>query len=156
MSMLYKSPKRRPVSDAKMECENSRYMFQCSLEGCRALLHKDGNWIELSNKTWKYQNCVILGYTLRPFELIVGAHFGDRDYKPLAKVKRGIHPEEMEAFVGVVDQIHLWKDRNGIQWIEPRLCCKIRYLDATDDDQLRIVNFEHFLIEFDPDDCQWV
>jgi bifunctional non-homologous end joining protein LigD len=115
---------------------------------------RSSEWIKV--KHWKYLNCVILGYRLKPFGMVVGAHFRTGKNKPLAFVERGFQQEEIEAFLGVVRQIHTWKDRNGIQWIEPRLCCKIRYLERTENHRLRIVNFEHFLIEHDPDTCQWV
>ncbi|MFC7440434.1 RNA ligase family protein [Laceyella putida] len=124
--------------------KNSRYHLNA----------RSGEWIKV--KHWRTLDCVILGYKLKPFGMVVGAHFKTVENKPLALVERGFHPEEIEAFLAVAGQIHTWKDRTGIQWIEPRLCCKVKYLDRTENHQLRMVQFEHFLIDHHPAACQWV
>ncbi|MEH7345796.1 hypothetical protein V7122_18285 [Bacillus sp. JJ1532] len=67
----------------------------------------------------------------------------------------GISPEEKTAFLEIARQIHTVKDKK-MQWIEPRLCCRIQYLERRDLHYLRTVSFKGFLFDKRPEDCKWV
>ncbi|MCF8565161.1 DNA ligase [Alicyclobacillus tolerans] len=112
------------------------------------------DWIKIKN--WNHIDTVILGYRTDPhFALIVGLHFRTVENKPVAVVEHGYTPDEKSAFLAVVKQLHTIKDREA-QWIEPRLCCRIRYLERTERHQLRMATFEEFLFDKRPEDCRWV
>jgi len=76
--------------------------------------------------------------------------------KPIAVVEYGLSPEEKQAFLRIAKQIHTAKDRNGIQWIEPHLCCRVQYLERTENHNLRIVTFKGFIFDKKPESCLWV
>lgn len=112
------------------------------------------DWIKIKN--YKTIDTIILGYrTVPEFSLVVGLHFPTVKYKPVATVHIGISPEEKAAFLQVAKQILTEKDRKT-QWIEPRLCCRIQYLERTELHYLRMVSFIGFLFDKNPDDCKWV
>ena len=112
------------------------------------------DWVKIKN--WKEIDTVILGYRTKPqFGLIVGLHFPTMHNKPVATVEFGFKPEEKLAFLEVAKQIHTVKDRYA-QWVEPRLCCRIKYLERTESHKLRIAVFESFLPGKDPSECRWI
>lgn len=112
------------------------------------------DWIKIKN--YKTIDTIILGYRTAPeFSLVVGLHFPTVRYKPVATVHIGISPEEKAAFLEVAKQLLTEKDRNT-QWIEPRLCCRVQYLERTELHYLRMVSFKGFLFDKNPDDCKWV
>jgi bifunctional non-homologous end joining protein LigD len=112
------------------------------------------DWTKIKN--WKTIDTVILGYRLKPyFALVVGLHFPTVRNKPVATVEYGFKPEEKLAFIEIAKRIHTVKDKHT-QWIEPKLCCRIQYLERTDNHHLRTVSFQGFLFGKDPEDCRWV
>lgn len=99
---------------------------------------------------------VILGYRTEPqFGLVVGLHFLTMKNKPVAFVEAGINGAEQRAFLEIAGQIRTTADLRT-QWIEPRLCCRVRYLDRTDRHELKMCEFRGFLFEKRPEDCVWV
>ncbi|GIM48406.1 hypothetical protein DNHGIG_39550 [Collibacillus ludicampi] len=116
---------------------------------------RSSEWVKIKN--FCTIDAVILGYRLKPnFGLIVGLHFPTISYKPVSTVEFGFKPEEKEAFLGVAKQIHTFRDRNGVQWVEPLLCCEIQYLERTENHNLRITSFKRFLPHKNPEDCKWI
>lgn len=75
--------------------------------------------------------------------------------RPVTTVEVGFTPEEKIAFRRNAPQLHALRD-DKVQWIEPRLCCRIRYLDRTENYNLRIATLEEFVFYKNPDDCRWV
>ncbi len=124
--------------------KNSRYVLDT----------RSTDWLKIKN--WKEIDAVILGYRREPqFGLIVGLHFPTMNNKPVATVEFGFKPEEKIAFLEVAKQIHSVKDRYA-QLVEPRLCCRIQYLERTDRHNLRIVSFKGFLPGKTPEECRWI
>ncbi|RXT06533.1 DNA ligase [Ammoniphilus sp. CFH 90114] len=112
------------------------------------------DWVKIKN--YKEIDTVILGYrTIPEFSLVVGLNFPTVKNKPVATVHIGMSPEEKTAFLQIAQQILGKKDRNT-QWIEPRICCRIEYLERTDLHYLRHVSFKEFLFDKRPEDCIWV
>jgi len=46
--------------------------------------------------------------------------------------------------------------KNGVQWINPRLCCRVHYLERTERHHLKTVTFKGFQFNKDPKECRWV
>jgi len=107
------------------------------------------------HKHWKELPCVILGYELNPFSIIVGVRFRTTGLKEIAKVEYGFKPEEKQAFRGIAKEIHTTRT-GSTQWIEPRLVCNIRYQDRTDNHQLRTTTFQGFNFDKKPEECVWL
>ncbi|WP_436664567.1 DNA ligase (plasmid) [Alicyclobacillus acidoterrestris] len=117
------------------------------------LNERSSKWLKIKN--WQEIDCVILGYRLAPtFGLIVGLNFKTVENKPVAVVEWGMKPEEKRAFLQVSKQIRT-HETQGTQWIEPRLCCRIKYLDRTEKHHLRHAVFLHFAFEKEPEECRW-
>jgi len=89
------------------------------------------------------------------FALIVGLQFPTASNKPVATVEFGFKPKEKRAFLEIAKQIHTAKDKRT-QWIEPRLCCRIQFLERTDNHHLRMTSFKSFLFDKKADECLWV
>ncbi|GIM44494.1 ATP-dependent DNA ligase [Collibacillus ludicampi] len=120
-----------------------------------ALDTRSSDWIKIKN--FRSIDVVILGYRLKPrFGLLVGLHFPTVSYKPVATVELGFNQVEKQAFLEVAKQIHTYRDRRGVQWVEPLLCCEIQYLDRTEKHNLRITSFKRFLPHKNPEECKWV
>jgi bifunctional non-homologous end joining protein LigD len=113
---------------------------------------KSPNWLKI--KHFKSIDVVILGYRTNPFGLVIGLNFRTVKNKPVGVVEFGFKPEEKLLFLELAKQIHTVKDQNT-QWIEPRLCCSIKYLERTDTHQLRMTVFSGFHFDMKPDDCIW-
>ncbi|WAH38633.1 ATP-dependent DNA ligase [Alicyclobacillus dauci] len=115
---------------------------------------RSNQWAKIKN--WQQIDTVILGYRRTPqFGLIVGLNFPTVQNKPVAVVEFGFKPEEKRAFLSVAKQLHT-REEKGIQWIEPRLCCRVQYLERTERHHLRIVSFKGFLFDKLPEECKWV
>lgn len=104
--------------------------------------HRSYDWLKY--KHFKiYKNATILGYKENPFAMLVGTQLKNGKYKILANVEFGFKPEEKTAFRQIAKQIITKKDHN-ITWLEPRLYCKVQYLDRTSSGLLRTVSFKGF------------
>ncbi|GMA62210.1 ATP-dependent DNA ligase [Alicyclobacillus fastidiosus] len=115
---------------------------------------RSNQWLKIKN--WKQIDTVILGYRRElQFGLIVGLQFPTVQNKPVAVVEFGFNPEEKRAFLGVAKQLHT-QEAKGVQWIDPRLCCRVQYLERTERHQLRIVSFKGFLFDKIPEECRWI
>lgn len=95
-------------------------------------------------KTWKSLDVVILGYRQSPFALVVGEPRRDGTYRPLAEVEFGFRPEHKTAFRRVIPQLHTSRSKD-VQWVEPRLSCRVQYIERTDRGHIRTVKFTEFL-----------
>lgn len=113
---------------------------------------KSPDWLKI--KHFKTIDVMILGYKDNPFELIIGLNFRTVQNKPVGVVELECKPEEKEHFLGLAKQLHTVKDQKT-QWIEPRLCCRIEYLERTDTHQLRTTVFREFLFDKKPEECRW-
>ncbi|REE57495.1 bifunctional non-homologous end joining protein LigD [Paenibacillus taihuensis] len=110
----------------------------------------------LSVKHVRTVEAVILGYRTKPFALVIGLHFRSLRNKPVGTVADGLSLADKQAFLAIAEQLHTEKDRQtDTQWIEPRLCCQVDYLDRTDMHQLRTTYFRGFLPHKRPEDCVW-
>ncbi|MFD0698254.1 RNA ligase family protein [Paenibacillus sp. GCM10027628] len=110
------------------------------------------DWLKI--KHFKTIDVVILGYRTNPFGLVIGLQFRTVKNKPVGIVEFGFKPEEKQLFLGLAQQLHTATD-NKTQWIEPRLCCRIEYLERTDSHQLRTLVFRGFLFDKKPEECVW-
>ncbi|MBP1965262.1 RNA ligase family protein [Paenibacillus aceris] len=97
----------------------------------------------------------ILGYRMDPFELVIGLNFRTVKHKPVGVVEAGITPSDKELFLTLAAPLCTVKEGNT-QWIEPRICCRIDYLDRSDMHQLGTTKFRGFLLDKRPEDCVWV
>ncbi|MFD1674101.1 DNA ligase [Alicyclobacillus fodiniaquatilis] len=110
-------------------------------------------WVKFKN--WREIDVVILGYRLDPhFGLIIGLNFPTVKNKRVGTVEWGFKPEERKAFLGLAKQLHTRLEKN-VQLIEPRLCCRVQYLERTELHYLRHVTFKGFAFNKLPDSCVW-
>ncbi|WP_274652023.1 RNA ligase family protein [Paenibacillus humicola] len=111
------------------------------------------DWIKI--KHFQTIDAIVLGYRTDPrFGLVIGLHFRTVKYKPVGVVEFGFQPDEKRAFLEIARQLHTVKD-NKTQWIEPKLVCRIQYLERTDRHQLRTTVFKGFQFDRNSDDCYW-
>lgn len=102
--------------------------------------YRSHDWLKY--KHFKITDAVILGYKENPFTMLVGTQINGK-YKPLANVEFGFKPEEKTAFREIAKQI-VTKVERDMMWLEPRMCCKVQYLEKTNTGSLRIVSFKGF------------
>ncbi|WDV09100.1 hypothetical protein [Lysinibacillus sp.] len=88
--------------------------------------HRSHEWLKY--KHFKIADVVIFGYKENPFTMLVGKRLNNGKYKPLANVEFGFKPEEKTAFREIAKQI-VTKVEQDMMWLEPRLCCKVQYLE---------------------------
>lgn len=110
--------------------------------------HRSHDWLKY--KHFKIADVVILGYKENPFTMLVGTQINGK-YKPLANVEFGFKPEEKTAFREIAKQI-ITKVERDMMWLEPRLCCKVQYLEKTNTGSLRIVSFKGFNFDKVPEE----
>ncbi|MBO7747160.1 DNA ligase [Paenibacillus sp. MWE-103] len=111
------------------------------------------DWIKVKNV--QTIDAIVLGYRTKPrFALVLGLHFRTIRFKPVGTVEFGFAPHEKQAFLEIARQLHAASDRKT-QWIEPKLCCRVQYLERTDRHQLRETVFRGFLFDKSPEDCRW-
>ncbi|SFK93519.1 bifunctional non-homologous end joining protein LigD [Paenibacillus sp. 1_12] len=110
------------------------------------------DWLKI--KHFKTIDVIILGYRTQPFGLVIGLNFRTVQNKPVGVVEYGFKPYEKEMFLELAKQFHKVKDQKT-QWMEPRLCCRIEYLERSDTHQLRTTVFRGFLFDKKPEDCIW-
>lgn len=103
--------------------------------------HRSYDWLKY--KHFKITDAVILGYKENPFTMLVGKQLSNGKYKPLANVEFGFKPEEKTAFREIAKKI-VTKVERDVTWLEPRLYCKVQYLEKTASGSLRIVSFKGF------------
>jgi bifunctional non-homologous end joining protein LigD len=139
---LFDLTKERDMEGIVAKRKDSKYLLDM----------KSPDWLKI--KHFKSIDVVILGYRTNPFGLVIGLNFRTVKNKPVGVVEFGFKPEEKRLFLELAKQIHTVKDQK-VQWIEPRLCCGIKYLERTDTHQLRMTVFGGFLFEKNPEDCTW-
>src|SRR5690625_842775 len=122
-----------------------------SIQSVYKLNTRSSSW--LKHKHFKYMDAVIMGYKENPFCLIVGAVFSGK-IKPIATVKYGYTSEDKKAFRSVSRGI-ITKEENGVTWVEPLLCCNIKYLERNENDRLRITSFNGFKLDKQAIECGW-
>lgn len=113
---------------------------------------RSSEWFKI--KYVKSIDVEILGYRMDPFELVIGLNFRTVKHKPVGVVAEGITAADKEMFVALAAALGTVKEGNT-QWMEPRLCCRIDYLDRTDMHQLKMTTFRGFLLDKKPEDCVW-
>jgi len=67
----------------------------------------------------------------------------------ILNVEFGFRPDEKRTFREIAKQI-VTKVERDIMWLEPRLFCKVQYLEKTSTGSLRIVSFKGFDFESTP------
>ena len=113
---------------------------------------RSSEWLKM--KHVKTIDVEILGYRLDPFELVIGLNFRTVKHKPVGVVAEGIAAADKDLFMASAEPLYTVKEGNT-QWMEPRLCCRIDYLDRTDRHQLLKTTFRGFLWDKRPEDCVW-
>lgn len=106
--------------------------------------HRSNEWLKY--KHFKIADVVILGYKENPFTMLVGKQLSNGKYKPLANVEFGFKTEEKTAFRAIAKQIVTKVERDMV-WLEPRLHCRVQYLERTASGSLRIVSFKGFNLD---------
>ncbi len=101
--------------------------------------HRSRDWLKY--KHFKIIKTTILGYKEEPFSLVVGLA---GNYKSIAQVEFGFKQEEKVAFRQIAKQL-ITKVEGEVIWLEPRLICKVQYLDKTSNGLLRNVSFKGFV-----------
>lgn len=110
--------------------------------------HRSYDWLKY--KHFKVMDTFILGYKENPFTMIVGIQSKDK-FRPVANVEFGFKPNEKAAFREIAKQI-VTKIERDVTWIEPRLHCKVQYLEKTNTGSLRITSFKGFNFDKVPDE----
>ncbi|MBE1442188.1 DNA ligase [Paenibacillus sp. OAS669] len=110
------------------------------------------DWVKI--KHFKTIDAVILGFRTNPFALVIGLQFRTVKNKPVGVVEFGLTYEDKECFMELSKDLYLEHDKQT-QWIQPKLCCRIQYLERTDTHQLRTTIFKQFLPDKNPEDCIW-
>lgn len=113
---------------------------------------RSSEWLKM--KDVKSIDVEILGYKIDPFELVIGLNFRTVKHKPVGVVEAGITSADKALFLELAAPLGTTKEGNT-QWVEPRLCCRIDYLDRTDRHQLKMTTFRGFLLDTRPEDCVW-
>lgn len=103
--------------------------------------HRSHSWLKY--KHFKVMDVVILGYKESPFTMVVGTQLSNGKYRPVANVEFGFKPDEKRAFREIANKIVTSVERD-VMWLEPRLFCKVQYLEKTSTGSLRIVSFKGF------------
>lgn len=117
---LFKTTRAREMEGIVAKRKNSRYQIDT----------RSDNWLKI--KHWKQTDAVILGYRTEPqVELLVGMYGAGGKIVARGTVEYGMTPDEKCAFLQIAKQIHTTAGK-GIQWIEPRLCCRVQYLKRTE------------------------
>jgi bifunctional non-homologous end joining protein LigD len=98
---------------------------------------------------------IVLGYRVRPFELVIGLNFRTVKNKPVGVVGSGITPSVEAEFLAEAAPLHTEHD-GKTQWIKPHICCTIQYKDRTDTHHLRGTGFVQWIPDKRPEDCVWV
>jgi len=112
--------------------------------------HRSNDWLKY--KHFKMTETIILGYIEKPFSMLVGTKSKNGYNKVVANLEFGFKPEEKIAFKKIASQIIINKDRSGVVWIEPRLCCHVQYLERTENGLLRIASFKGFSLDKNPEE----
>ncbi len=112
------------------------------------------DWLSIHN--FKTIDTIILGYRTEPqFGLVIGLHFRTVKYKPVGVVESGFSTDQQMAFLEeIAKELHTHVEKQ-IQRIEPKLVCRIQYLERTDHHQLRTTSFKGFILDKSPDQCYW-
>lgn len=139
---LFKLTSERDMEGIVAKRKNSKYLLDT----------KSPDWLKI--KHFKTIDVVILGYRTNPFGLVIGLNFRTVKNKRVGVVEFGFKQEEKQLFLELAEQLHTVKDQQT-QWIEPRLCCRIEYLERTDTHQLRATVFRGFLMDKKPEECIW-
>lgn len=114
---------------------------------------RTADWLKI--KYFKPIDVIILGYRTSPhFALVIGLNFRTIKNKPVGVVESGFISADKQAFLEVVNHKDI-PDEQRIYWLEPRLCCRIEYLERSDTHQLLTTEFKHFLFDKSPQDCVW-
>ncbi len=110
------------------------------------------DWFKI--KHFKTIDAVILGFRMKPFALVLGLQFRTVKNKPVGLVEFGFSSEDKALFMELVKDIYTEFDQRT-QWIQPKLCCRIQYLERSDTHQLRTTVFKQWLFDKKPEDCLW-
>ena len=110
------------------------------------------DWFKI--KHFKTIDVVILGFRTKPFALVIGLQFRTVPNKPVGIVEFGLTPGDKALFMELAQPLYTEHDKRT-QWIQPKLCCRIRYLERTDTHQLRTTIFEQWLFDKKPEECIW-
>ncbi|MDD9265618.1 DNA ligase [Paenibacillus sp. GCM10023248] len=113
---------------------------------------RSADWQKL--KYAKSIDVMVLGYRLIPFALNIGLNFRTVKNKPVGMVEAGLTEEDKKLFLALAEPLHTVLEK-GTQWIEPRLVCRIDYLERSDTHQLSATVFRCFLPEKASEDCVW-
>ncbi|MCY9662452.1 RNA ligase family protein [Paenibacillus chondroitinus] len=114
--------------------------------------NRSSEWLKI--KVVKSIHVEILGYKIDPFELVIGLNFRTVKHKPVGVVATGITTADKELFLTLAAPLCTVREGNT-QWMEPRLCCRIDYLDRSDMHQLEKTTFRGFLLDMRAEDCVW-
>lgn len=139
---LFDLMKERDMEGIVAKKKDSKYVLDT--------ISKD--WLKM--KHFKSMNVIILGYRTNPFGLVIGLHFRTVKNKPVGVVEFGFTSADKELFLELALQFNTVKDEKT-QWIEPRLCCQIEYLERSDTHQLGSTVFRGFLLDQKPEECKW-
>jgi bifunctional non-homologous end joining protein LigD len=139
---LFDLMKERNMEGIVAKRKNSKYHLDT----------KSGDWLKI--KYFKSIDVIILGYRTNPFGLVIGLNFRTVKNKPVGVVEFGFQQEDKQMFLMLAKQLNTIMEEKT-QWIEPRLCCRIKYLERTDTHQLRTTVFRGFLPDKKPEECKW-
>ncbi|MFK7697783.1 DNA ligase [Paenibacillus sp. HJGM_3] len=110
------------------------------------------DWVKVKHA--RTIDTIVLGYRADPFELVLGLNFRTVPNKPVGIVQAEPDEADRHRFLTAAAPLHRQHD-GRTQWLEPGLCCRIRYRDRTDLHQLQRTEFVQFLWDKRPEACVW-
>ncbi|MEV6689055.1 MULTISPECIES: hypothetical protein [Bacillati] len=105
------------------------------------ITHRTKDWLKY--KHFKITDAVVLGFSEKPFSMVVGTQMTNGKFKRIANIEFGFSKDEKMAFRQIANQIII-KNEPNITWVEPVLKCKVQYLEKTKTGMLRIASFKGF------------
>lgn len=116
---LFETTRTREMEGIVAKRKDSRYQLDT----------RSDNWLKI--KHWKQHDAVILGYRTEPqVELLVGVYGATGKIVARGTIEYGMTQDEKRSFLQIAKQIHTTAGK-GVQWVEPRLCCRVQYLERT-------------------------
>lgn len=115
-------------------------------------------WLKIKN--FITLNAVIMGYKKNKKALILGLYDDIGNLVPIGSCESGLTKKDLEAFFEIAKDITVpqdfyhFKDKN-IQWIEPVLVCKVRFMEWSENMKMRAPTFMGFQFDVKPWECRF-
>ena len=99
-------------------------------------------------------DAVIMGYRVDKTALVVGLYDEGDKLITIGSVESGMSHEELAAFMQAAGDIKQEK-KDNIQWLEPALVCRVRFMEWSENMKMRAPVFEGFKYDVRPGQCRF-